>query len=327
MPATGTTTFSDPRLFQANFRDAAMNFVFTGSGVFSARVTSVRLPHLEIYSVRESLPRIAYVSLPSKSVNFTFATHADQAPIWAGMKLKSRQLMFHGVGESMHQRIGGGGGWGIISIDPDFFAGSGKALTGSEILPPPVGRIVQALQADADHLRRLHAKACRLAETNPKVFAHRQVAHAVEQDVTHALVNCLTAGVLHADTARRRHCAITMNRFEDVLAAQPDRQIPIAELCGVVRVAERTLRMCCLEVLGVSPTSYIRLRRLNLVHAALQQADRTTAKVSELAERYGFSELGRFATYYRTIFGEKPSATLWRPSRGKSRVLELAENA
>jgi len=315
MPATGTTRFSDPSVFQADFRGAAINLVFTGSGLFSARLTSVHLPHLELHSVQESLARIAYVSLPSKSVNFTFPTRTDPSPIWGGIKMKSRDLTFHGIGESMHQRTAGAGGWGIISIDPQFFAGSSKALAGSEVIPPPVGRIVQASQADADRLRQLHAKACRLAEMNPKTVAHRQIARAVEQDLIHALVNCLTAGVVHADTAKRRHCAIIMTRFEDLLAAKPDRQLPIPELCGAIRVAERTLRMCCLDVLAMSPNYYIRLRRLNLVHAALQHADRTIARVSELAERYGFSELGRFATYYRTIFGENPSATLWQHRR------------
>ena len=66
MPAIGTTTFSDPSVFQADFRGATINLVFTGPGIFSARLTSVSLPHLELHSVQENLARIAYVSLPSK---------------------------------------------------------------------------------------------------------------------------------------------------------------------------------------------------------------------------------------------------------------------
>ena len=253
MPAIGTTTFSDPSVFQADFRGATINLVFTGPGIFSARLTSVSLPHLELHSVQENLARIAYVSLPSKYVNFTFATRTEPSPIWGGVKMKSRDLTFHGVGESTHQRTAGAGGWGIISVDPEFFARSSNALTGSEIIPPPIGRIVQASQADADQLRRLHARACRLGEINRKMVAHRQVARAIENDLIHALVNCLTAGVVRADTAKRRHCAIVMSRFEDVLAAKPNRQVPIPELCGAIRVAERTLRTCVLGRPGHEP--------------------------------------------------------------------------
>jgi AraC-like DNA-binding protein len=60
----------------------------------------------------------------------------------------------------------------------------------------------------------------------------------------------------------------------------------------------------------MSPGQYARLRRLNLVRAALRRADPAATSIAEIARQYGFSELGRFAAAYRTAFGETPSATL-----------------
>jgi transcriptional regulator GlxA family with amidase domain len=48
------------------------------------------------------------------------------------------------------------------------------------------------------------------------------------------------------------------------------------------------------------------------VRAALSSADPTTTSVAEISRRYHFNELGRFAGYYRTHYGETPSATLRR---------------
>ncbi len=224
--------------------------------------------------------------------------------------MKSRDLMFHSVGERIHQRTRGTSRWGTISVNPEFFAGCSKALTGSEIKPPRVGRVLRPSRADAAELRRLHAKVCRLAETNPKTFAHREVARSIEHEIIHAVIKCLTAHVLHDDTAARCRHATIMNRFEKALAAKFDRQLPMPELCNAIRVSQRSLHMCCYDALGMSPSNYMRLRRLNLVRGLLQHANPATAKVSEIARRYGFCELGRFAAHYRKIFGEMPSATL-----------------
>ena len=326
MPATGTTTFFDSADYQAGFRGAIINLVFTGPGLFNARLTSVSLPHLRLFSAQETRQRIAHVSLPPASVNFAFLTFTKSPPIWGGVEIKSQDLMFHSIGERMHQRTRGANGWSIISVDLEYFAESCKALAGSEIIPPRVRRILRPLRTDMVELRRYQERACHLAETNPQIVARREVSRAIETEIIQALVHCLTANVAHDPTAAERRCATTMNRFEEVLSANIDRQLTMPGLCKAIGVGERTLRACCLDVLGMNPTQYIRLRRLNLVHEALRNADPATARISEIAARCGFSEFGRFARYYRAAFGEIPSATLQGP-RAKIYKPQLAGDA
>jgi AraC-like DNA-binding protein len=51
---------------------------------------------------------------------------------------------------------------------------------------------------------------------------------------------------------------------------------------------------------------------MNLAHRALLNGVPGATNVTEIALRYGFWELGRFAEYYRRLFAETPSATLNR---------------
>ena len=62
----------------------------------------------------------------------------------------------------------------------------------------------------------------------------------------------------------------------------------------------------------MSPSSYLRLRRIQQVHGALRSGEMEVAGVAEVARRYGERDLGRFTTSYRAFYGELPSATLRR---------------
>ena len=55
------------------------------------------------------------------------------------------------------------------------------------------------------------------------------------------------------------------------------------------------------------------MRRLAAAHQDLLDADPAGgASVAEIAHRWGFAHLARFAERYRQAYGEKPSETLRR---------------
>jgi transcriptional regulator GlxA family with amidase domain len=62
---------------------------------------------------------------------------------------------------------------------------------------------------------------------------------------------------------------------------------------------------------GMSPTAYVRAVRLDRVHADLL-CPAGTGSVSDVAMKWGFFHLGRFAQQYRDRFGVLPSQTVRR---------------
>jgi AraC-like DNA-binding protein len=193
---------------------------------------------------------------------------------------------------------------------PEHLDDYGRVLAEQDLLPPRVGQILRPAPRKMARVRRLHKEACRLAESRPKILMHPEVAHALEQDLIHALVVCLTEAKVPAETAAMRHHARLMIQLEDILAEPCNRPPHVREVCKALGVTDRTLRTCCTEFLGISPARYLRLRWLKLVRMALQHADPATTSIAELARRYGFTEPGRFAVAYRMAFGETPSSTL-----------------
>lgn len=98
-------------------------------------------------------------------------------------------------------------------------------------------------------------------------------------------------------TVRRAAWFIDEHADEDLSA---DR---LSRACGVT---PRALQYSFRRDLGCTPMAYLRRVRLDLVRQALRDG----STVSDAAAQYGFSNPGRFAAFYRQLFGENPRDTL-----------------
>ena len=161
-------------------------------------------------------------------------------------------------------------------------------------------------------LLKLHERVGK-SKTTPALLELPQVSQALEQQLIHLMVRCLTEGAsLKMKAGDHRHDAIVA-RFEEFLEANPNTPLYLPEICAAVGVGERTLRLACEEHLGMGPIRYLALRRMYLVRRALARAVSSTTTVTRIVTDHGFWELGRFSVNYRMMFGETPSVTLQRP--------------
>ncbi len=308
MAETCLLTSSDA--YAAGFGDARINLTITGAGVFKARLTRLKLKDLEVYRCCESLPRIAYITLPAERMFLSFPV-GPQSFISDGFALRNGDMVLNGCGQRTHQRSNGACEWGLIALSSKLLASCSKALTGPAIAPPHASKIFRPAQAEVLRFRRLFAQACSRANAaRHKSIERSEVARALEQELLSATIHCLATNETGNNSRTRHHHGAIMVRFEEALNKHIDQKPSMPSLCAEIGVPERTLRMCCAEFLGVSPTRYLLLRRLNKARAALRRADPSTTSVAEVARDHQFLELGRFAVTYRTTFGESPSATL-----------------
>ena len=102
----------------------------------------------------------------------------------------------------------------------------------------------------------------------------------------------------------------SVRRAMEAIQAHPDQSFTIARLADIAGVSQRSLQKGFQRYAGTSPMSYLRDVRLARVRDDLHDTDPTEATVADIACRWGFVHLGRFAGAYRARYGESPSQTL-----------------
>lgn len=125
------------------------------------------------------------------------------------------------------------------------------------------------------------------------------------------------AGPCDADgSARRSPVPRDLKKAADYIRAHLSGRMSISGLVVHCGIPERTLRKHFKAFMAVSPLEFWRRLRLAGARACLLEGPNRSS-VTEVATRFGFNHLSRFAQDYRDAFGETPSATLRRSRIGR----------
>ncbi len=315
MPSSAVRTFTDPDDYATTIRAGTVELTVTGRGDFNARLARIDLHRLRMQRFSDNLPRISHAgNLISSRTYITFRTRPGPSLLQSGLEIDPSTVLRHGPALDYYQRSSGSASFGTMSLPVEDIASVGGAMVGIDLTPSHDAILISPSPAAMSNLQRLHAAAGQLADEAPEIIANPDAARGLEQALVEAKVGCLGDQKGHENTLAQGQHAIVMRRFRRLVEENPEQPLYIPEICKAIRVASRTLRMCCQEHLGMGPKRYLLLRRLHLTRRALREAAPDATTVTDTATRYGFWQLGRFAVEYQSLFGESPSATLRRKS-------------
>ena len=88
------------------------------------------------------------------------------------------------------------------------------------------------------------------------------------------------------------------------------RDIALDDIANAVYVTPRSVQYMFRKHLDCTPIAYLRQVRLHHAHQDLLSGTRSTTTVTTVASRWGFGHAGRFAVYYRQVYGQSPHTTL-----------------
>ena len=157
---------------------------------------------------------------------------------------------------------------------------------------------------------RLVRLLCEEAGATPSVLSHPMIAGPLHEAVVTGFVHA-TGHRWRDELERPTRCwsSTPVRRAVEAMRNDPAQPFTPTGLARLAGAPTRTLNDGFRRHLDTTPMAYLRLVRLQHAHAELRVAE-PGATVAEIAHRWGFGHVSRFAQAYRRVYGRSPSTTL-----------------
>lgn len=137
----------------------------------------------------------------------------------------------------------------------------------------------------------------------------------VAAPLVQALIHGLLVGAGHPhheslDTPSITHLSTLIQKAVDFMEDHAQEPITTADIAAHCCIGVRALQAGFQRQIGSPPLRYLRGIRLRRAHDDLLRADPYTDTVGLIANRWGFTHLGRFAALHEAHYGEPPSHVL-----------------
>jgi AraC family transcriptional regulator, ethanolamine operon transcriptional activator len=277
-----------------------------GRGPLHGRIWAVHTAMLQLGVVNFSKGYNVSGHVPTGSLTVAFPLAGAISPTWRGQRLAEREAIVSRGFEDIEacfpspqqDEL-------IVSVSQRVIDAAAIRLWGAPITGD---RLTFHDENAAACFRAMFHRISEEARRHPDRLLPVQTAAILESDVIESILRKTSPTALIVEVKPRYRAA---QRAYTYLMDHRSSPVTVGELCAASGTNERTLQRVFLETYGLPPAALVKSVRLTGARRALQDPTGTTS-VTDVALRWGFFHLGRFAHDYRDLFGESPSDTLRR---------------
>lgn len=200
----------------------------------------------------------------------------------------------------------------VVSIDRKVLSEVAAADPSHDLEPVRLtGQAAVSAEANR-HLLDVIDYVCTKAATNRHASSSPLVAAAVQRYLAAAILTTFpNTALLEPTTADRTDSTpVLLRRAIAFIDDNAHRDISLTDIARAVYVTPRALQYMFRKHRDCTPSEYLRRVRLHQAHLDLVGGNRATTTVGEVARRWGFGNVGRFAVFYRQTYGQSPHVTL-----------------
>jgi AraC family ethanolamine operon transcriptional activator len=289
--------------------DADLEIVQLGRGQLSGSLTKAVFPDLAFSITDFSRPLRSSGHLGTRNLTICMLIDSRNRSMAWGRELQQGDVFFSAPGKNFDTVFGEHSEVAGISISPEHIA----AIFAGEPALADVGYWMQNHQYACEHSQRA-AVAGRVSQIAERLGQGGALSSDAADFWQRSLIEGFTSTFVPSmppDEGRVIPSTLKLVReVEHYLHLHSHRAVHISEICAAMNTSRRSLHRAFHDVLGIGPIAFLRHHRLCSVHLMLRRGDPSNTHVTDVATEFGFLELGRFAHYYASLFGEYPSQTL-----------------
>ena len=174
------------------------------------------------------------------------------------------------------------------------------------------GGVLRAKTSKLQSLRCFVMNVISEVRQRPEILPQPAFQKRLSDELSNHIFDILDIGEESSLTLPFRKRARIVQSVEEWLRETEPENYSVNNLCRTFHLNERTLRRVFEEWYGVSPQQYLIAVRLNGARRELYAEHAAHTQIRDIANRWGFWHMGKFAGYYRRQFLELPSETLRR---------------
>ena len=171
--------------------------------------------------------------------------------------------------------------------------------------------VLNSHRGDGNLIRSAIEMAARELEQAQSPFGHSAVAARFEEFMINTLLHGQPHNYLEAIMGERRTATPKqVRRAEVYIRAHTEGAVRLSQIAQAAGCSVRALQLAFRAFRDTTPMALLKQARLAQARSELVAAHPGATTVTEVAAKYGFYNMGRFAHDYKTAFRQSPSETL-----------------